>query len=177
MLRKHFLWLIANLLHKNLVLRNNFRVTKKFLITKFDCNLFSNCSWSQQFQPQSNPELFHQQCFDWSCKIGLRLTSNETRCPQQFPSEFLPDSKRKRKSIYVGNFKWQPILKNLSKRTSQIELTNLFSNRRLNPPHWKPIQASFSPGAGQWTLRIILLRSSKTERSTWVDLFSIMFQI
>ena len=39
-LRKHFLWTNANLLHEDkelLSLRNNFRVTKKFLITKFDC--------------------------------------------------------------------------------------------------------------------------------------------
>ena len=41
-LRNHFSWPIANLLPKNkehLTLRNNFRVTKKFLITKFDCKL------------------------------------------------------------------------------------------------------------------------------------------
>ena len=41
MLRNHFPLPIANLLHKNkehLALRNNFRVTKKFLITKFDCS-------------------------------------------------------------------------------------------------------------------------------------------
>ena len=39
-LRNHFPWPNANLLHKDkelLALRNNFRVTKKFLITKFDC--------------------------------------------------------------------------------------------------------------------------------------------
>ena len=39
-LRNHFRWPIVNLLHKDkehLVLRNNFRVTKKFFITKFDC--------------------------------------------------------------------------------------------------------------------------------------------
>ena len=39
-LRNHFPWPIVNLLHKDkehLALRNNFRVTKKFLITKFDC--------------------------------------------------------------------------------------------------------------------------------------------
>ena len=38
--RNHFPWPIVNLLHKDkehLALRNNFRVTKKFLITKFDC--------------------------------------------------------------------------------------------------------------------------------------------
>ena len=42
-LRNHFLWPIANLLHKfkgHLASRNNFRVTKKFLITKYDCILF-----------------------------------------------------------------------------------------------------------------------------------------
>ena len=36
----HFPWPNANLLHKNkelLALRNNFRVTKMFLFTKFDC--------------------------------------------------------------------------------------------------------------------------------------------
>ena len=41
-LRNHFPWPIWYLLHKNkehLALRNNFRVTKKFLITKFDCTL------------------------------------------------------------------------------------------------------------------------------------------
>ena len=40
-LRNHFPWQIFNLLHKNnehLALRNNFRVTKKFLTTKFNCN-------------------------------------------------------------------------------------------------------------------------------------------
>ena len=39
-LRNHFLWPICHLLHKDkelLALRNNFRVTKKFLIAKFDC--------------------------------------------------------------------------------------------------------------------------------------------
>ena len=39
-LRNLFLWPNANLLHKDkelLALRNNFRVTKKFLIAKFDC--------------------------------------------------------------------------------------------------------------------------------------------
>ena len=39
-LRNHFPSPIDNLLHKgreNLALRNNFRVTKKFLIAKFDC--------------------------------------------------------------------------------------------------------------------------------------------
>ena len=38
-LRNHFPWPIVNLLHKDkehLALRNNFRVTKKFLITKID---------------------------------------------------------------------------------------------------------------------------------------------
>ena len=40
MLRNHFRWSIANLHHKDkehLALRDNFRMTKKFLITKFDC--------------------------------------------------------------------------------------------------------------------------------------------
>ena len=39
-LTNHFTWPICHLLHKDkehLTLRNNFRVTKKFLITKFDC--------------------------------------------------------------------------------------------------------------------------------------------
>ena len=39
-LRNHFLWPICHLLYKDkelLVLRNNFRATKKFLIAKFDC--------------------------------------------------------------------------------------------------------------------------------------------
>ena len=39
-LMNHLLWPIVNLLHRDkefLVLRNNFRVTKNFLITKFDC--------------------------------------------------------------------------------------------------------------------------------------------
>ena len=38
--RSHFLWQICHLLHKEkklLALRNNFRMTKKFLIAKFDC--------------------------------------------------------------------------------------------------------------------------------------------
>jgi hypothetical protein len=42
-LRNHFPWPICNLLHKDkehLALRNNFRVTKEFLITKFDCSIF-----------------------------------------------------------------------------------------------------------------------------------------
>ena len=42
-LRNHFPRPIVNLLHKDkelLVLRNNFRLTKKFLITKFDCSTF-----------------------------------------------------------------------------------------------------------------------------------------
>ena len=41
-LRNHFPWPNANLHHKDkehLVLRNNFRVTKKFPITKFDCTM------------------------------------------------------------------------------------------------------------------------------------------
>ena len=40
--KEPFLWPNTNLLHKDkelLALRNNFRVTKKFLITKFDCNM------------------------------------------------------------------------------------------------------------------------------------------
>ena len=39
-LRNHFSWPSVNLLHEDkehLALRNNFGVTKKFLITKFDC--------------------------------------------------------------------------------------------------------------------------------------------
>ena len=39
-LKNHFLCPIANLLYKNkehLALRNNFKMTKKFLIAKFDC--------------------------------------------------------------------------------------------------------------------------------------------
>ena len=46
-LRNHFPWPIVNLLNKvkeHLVLRNNFNVTKKFYITKFDCSNF--CVWS-----------------------------------------------------------------------------------------------------------------------------------
>ena len=46
-LRNYFPWPIVNLLHKDkehLALRNNFRLTKKFLITKFDCiKLGRNC--------------------------------------------------------------------------------------------------------------------------------------
>ena len=41
-LRNHFPWPIANFLHndkEHLALWNNFRVTKKFLITKFDCTI------------------------------------------------------------------------------------------------------------------------------------------
>jgi hypothetical protein len=41
-LKNHFLCPIANLLYKNkeqLTLRNNFKMTKKFLITKFDCTI------------------------------------------------------------------------------------------------------------------------------------------
>ena len=44
-LRNHFLWPICHLLHMNkehLALRNNFRVTKKFLIAKFDCTFRVN---------------------------------------------------------------------------------------------------------------------------------------
>ena len=45
-LRNHFLWRpICHLLHKDkelLALRNNFRVTKKFLIAKSDCSYFVN---------------------------------------------------------------------------------------------------------------------------------------
>ena len=40
-LRNHFLWPICYLLHMDkelLALRNHFRVTKKFLIAKFDCS-------------------------------------------------------------------------------------------------------------------------------------------
>ena len=61
-LRNHFPWPNANLLHKDkehLALRNNFRVTKKFLITKFDCIIlwfhnvvgksFPSCSWIEYF--------------------------------------------------------------------------------------------------------------------------------
>ena len=43
-LRNHFLWPNASLLHKDkehLALRNNFRVTEKFLIDKFDCTTFT----------------------------------------------------------------------------------------------------------------------------------------
>ena len=39
-LRNHFLWPVTNFLHKDkeyLGLKYNFRVNKKFLITKFDC--------------------------------------------------------------------------------------------------------------------------------------------
>ena len=41
--RNHFPWPNANLLHKDqehLSLRNNFSVTKKFLIAKFDCSSY-----------------------------------------------------------------------------------------------------------------------------------------
>ena len=44
-LRNHFPWPNANLLHKDkeyLALRNNFRVTKRLLITKFDCTTLIN---------------------------------------------------------------------------------------------------------------------------------------
>ena len=45
-IRNHFLWPIVNLLHKDdehLALRNNFRETKKFLITKGQLILKENC--------------------------------------------------------------------------------------------------------------------------------------
>ena len=58
-LRNHFLWPICHLLHKDkelLALRNNFRVTKKFLIAKFDCTIFpklvspeTNYFWDHKF--------------------------------------------------------------------------------------------------------------------------------
>ena len=50
-LRNHFPWPIVNLLHKNkehLALRNNFRMTKKFLITKFDCTSLKAKKWSSK---------------------------------------------------------------------------------------------------------------------------------
>ena len=46
-LRNHFLWPNASLLYKDkehLALRNNFRVTEKFLSAKFDCALKSKNS-------------------------------------------------------------------------------------------------------------------------------------
>ena len=52
-LRNHFQWPIANLLHKDkehLALRNNFRVTKKFLITKFDCTTHLNKVITSKFK-------------------------------------------------------------------------------------------------------------------------------
>ena len=48
-LRNHFLWPICHLLHKDkelLALRNNFRVTKKFLIAKFDCIRYQGHNFS-----------------------------------------------------------------------------------------------------------------------------------
>ena len=52
-LRNPFQWPIVNLLHKDkehLVLRNNFRVTKKFLFTKFDYRNVHNISlWKTSF--------------------------------------------------------------------------------------------------------------------------------
>ena len=51
-LRNHFLWSIFHLLHRNkelLALRNNFRATKKFLITKFDCIYLIKKFMNRQF--------------------------------------------------------------------------------------------------------------------------------
>ena len=56
-LRNHFSWPIVNLLHKDkehLALRNNFRVTKKFLITKFDC-ISKDWIFFSEFLPSSIP--------------------------------------------------------------------------------------------------------------------------
>ena len=58
--KNHFPWSTANLLHKNeehLALKNNFRVTKKFLITKFDytsnnSRFFLYCHKSYEFKSQ-----------------------------------------------------------------------------------------------------------------------------
>ena len=48
-LKNHFPWPIVNLLHKgkeHLASRNNLRLTKKFLITKFNCKRFIWNVWS-----------------------------------------------------------------------------------------------------------------------------------
>ena len=71
-LRNHFSWQIANLLHKNnehLALRNTFRVTKKFLIAKFDC-ILAHLEFS---------------CFQRFMKLkqGLKKLKNYARLPIQ----------------------------------------------------------------------------------------------
>ena len=50
------IWPIVNLLHKDkehLALRNNFRMTKKFLITKFDCTDITLCWVTSKKNPVS----------------------------------------------------------------------------------------------------------------------------
>ena len=58
---------------EHLALRNNFRVTKKFLITKFDCTKLVN--WAN----------LHQGF--WSLKVSLRLWSFKLLMPSNFQSD------------------------------------------------------------------------------------------
>ena len=71
-LRNRFLWPICHLLHKDkelLALRNNFRVTKKFLIANFDCitkirkkNLIEQWIWTQYQNQYLWPNCILQKC-------------------------------------------------------------------------------------------------------------------
>ena len=74
MLRNYFQWQIVNLLHKDkehLALRNNSRVTKKFLITKLDCS--SNLTIVSHFDLLKKFTTFNSKKFDCKKKYKVDL--------------------------------------------------------------------------------------------------------
>ena len=100
-LRNHFLWPICHLLYKDrelLALRNNFRVTKKFLIAKFDCSkststYFDQCMlWDPTKKGQQALHLYSVANFVSSCLKWLQmiLTANILESgPKPTPWKFL----------------------------------------------------------------------------------------
>ena len=91
-LRNHFPWPIANLLHKDkdhLALRNNFRVTKKFLITKFNWQNVPICVflckqttmsvkifWRYSHLSFGGPQLYNSEALPYNFLIKTNYKSN-----------------------------------------------------------------------------------------------------
>ena len=75
-LRNHFPWPNANLLHKDkelLALRNNFRVTKKFLITNVDCIIYIIFVLIFSTEKKTNYYFFSSEKYWWKNLVKTRF--------------------------------------------------------------------------------------------------------
>ena len=78
-LRNHFLCPICHLLHEDkelLALRNNFRETEKFLITKFDCT----CNFFQELFSEWKPYMANIVCKSWKV-VKVQVKKNYAFVP------------------------------------------------------------------------------------------------